>query len=371
MTDAATRSNQSAKSAFTQQYDFKQKIDDAIAKIQINPDFSLWHPDYPPVLFSERYRNYLLQMSEAERNRCLQSRLQQYLYDILMEKLKPSAASELDESDPAVNQGDRWYETQFFQQLTQNNHGKGYSDPDWTISGQVGEYWQVTKNGLTLYIHPQQHLNSNSALQVGQTVSIAMPANSIEHGLYVAIGNAGSVCDRPCSLEHKILQLHLNVNSNTALELLDCLTRELNDRHLPFNFKLAYREADFQYLDAAVLEFMARDWVKVKPIIRDAYLGNNFAPLSSFFCLPIAPGLGLAEKPFALSNDKTENLGYLCCDKIANFLVKIHIEDDKPKANLTNYQNGYILDKIMDGKPIYLNNDSKTNYSTSLWNLYT
>ena len=367
MIDTAIELNQEAQSIRSNRSDFHQRLQQVIAKIQIRPDLAIVHPDYPTVQVSGRYQQYLQHLSQTEQDRYISSTLEKYLYDILMEKLEPLAAMKEDESETSINQGDRWYETEFFQQLVQNNHGRGYSDSDWTLTQRVGEYWQVTKDGLTIYIHPAHHLSDEtSQLEVGQTVSIIMPPSLIDRGKYIAVGNAGSVSDRQCSLEYKVLQLYCNTDSDTALNLLNSFTQQLNSLNIPFNFRLAYCEADFQYMDTAILEFMSRDWLKVKPVIKDSYLTNKskYKPSIPFFCLPILPGLGLAEKPFFLSGNETKNLGHRYCRTLAQAIVENrHKEEYRLKK--ANYILELLSENGTNSDNIYLNPGSEEDYNVS------
>lgn len=373
MGDIAAKSAKHLGASSSQTFDFEQWLKDLASKIHINPDFSIVYRDYPLVFVSEQYQSYLQQISEEERDRYLTQKLQQYLYSILMKRLKPTVTDEpkvaLSETkqEEMTNRGDRWYETEFFHQLVQCNHGRGYSEPNWLVTKQVGEYWQVSRDGLTIYINPKLHLSDpHSKLQVGQTVSIRKPHNLIDRGVYIAVGNAGSVGDGQCSLDRKVLQLYFNTDSATALKLLSYFTKELNTLGIPFDFKLAYQEANFQYFDAAILEIMSQDWQRILPIIKEVYLQHQsgFSSTIPFFCRQMASGLGLAEKPFHLSGSAAANLGYRHCGTIAEAIIEM-LKDRKKSSEKCDNDScilDYLTNRNISLKYPYLNFGSEESY---------
>ena len=347
---------------------FQQRLSDAIAKIKITDDLSIIHPDYPTLPTPTHHHRYLQQMTEADRDRYLTHKLQRYLYDIFMERVVPPqqtlAENEVGGTTPAVNCGDRWYETEFYRQLVGSNHGRGYSDPNWSIVYQSEAYWQVKKDGLTINIDPKQHLiEPANAWKLGDTISIKLPANLMERGYYIAVSDAGSVSDRRSTPQQTILQLYFNVDAPTALKLLDSLTKQLNVLKIPFDFRLSYREENFPNPDAAILEFCDRDWLQLQPIIKQIYLDycQGFKSQIPFFCLTITSGIGLAEKPFLETDELYINLGDRYCKLVARAIVtmlKIGKTEEVEKVNfvLQNLSQEQKLAKI------YLNLGSKASY---------
>ena len=314
---------------------FVNLIEDAIAKIQIKPDFTIVHPDYEPLTVSKSYRDYLAQRSVKECDRYLVNKLQQYLYAIFCGRLKPKSSIENSQNlstdghslqNKIVNDTNSWHKTKFFTRLTQCNHSKGYKDAGWLVVDGDKQHWQVSKDGLTINIDLQEHfLDPNTKLQIGDMVSLVMPPNLIERGFYIAVGNAGSANNLQPALECAIEQLYFNVDAQTSLMLLDGLTRQLNERSIPFDFKIPYSENDFERIDAPVLEFLSGDLPKVKTIVKNIHSKNaaNFQFKTPFFCQQLAPGLGLARKPRSASNIKWENYGYKHCSLIAQSILRL------------------------------------------------
>ena len=311
-------------------------IEDAIANIKIKADLTIVHSDYQPLKVSSQYQEYLQDISVEERDRYLVNQLQQYLYAIFSGKIKPNANPSSSNSvrglnlqNEIINDSNSWHQTKFFARLTECNHSQGYKDSGWLLveNERDGQYCQVSKDELTLYVDSQKHFpKSHTQLQVGDTVSITMPPNLVERGLYVAVGNAGSVGKLPLSQESAILQLYFNVDAKTSLLLLDNLTQQLNSCKIPFDFEIPYSEADFERLDAPVLEFMKADWLKVKAIVEDIYSRNitSFQSQIPFFCQQLDIGLGLAEKPNSVLGNNWKNLGKKICFEIAISIVKLN-----------------------------------------------
>lgn len=353
------------------QANFRQQLKDAITEIQIEPDLTIVHADYEPLIVSDRYRDYLQQVSKPERDRYLTIQLQRYLYAIFTDSLRSKSdlktTSDSESNDPTseiTNNADRWYETPFFSRLVQNNHGRGYSDSGWQIVGQKSGRWQAVKDGLTLYIDPEKHLFDRNQLQIGQTVAIKMPPSLIDHEVYIAVGDAGSSNFETASeSDCTILQLYFNVDSELALLLLDSLTLKLNSLKIPFDFKIAYREESFEGFDAAILEFISADWQRLLPIVQTIYQEQQawFQPETPFFCKPLALGLGLAEKPMG-TDVESINLGQQHCSIIAQALMNFYGYGDRPNTDKLDYVHHYLSQTGVDLERLYLNLNSHSSY---------
>ena len=346
---------------------FIEKLEDAIAKIQISPELTITHADYEPLVIPDQYRDYLKQISVCEQNRYLAVKLQQYLYAIFDGDLKfqgNSAPDAIDEPKEIINRADKWYKTKFFQQLTQSNHGQGYSDYGWLILEQKAEnHWQVFKDGLTLHINPKQQLAvSNLESQPGQKVAIKMPSNLVDHGFYIAVGDAGSI-ERHDS-NSAVVRLYFNVNSQGALLLSDYFTQQLNILKVPFDFKIAYQEESFVKPDAAILSLNSPDYLRLSEIIKDICQDNQacFKSEIPFFCKFLKPGLGLAEKPNMALESKSANIGLQNCFVIAKALIEICKPNKQLDVNKLDYVFQYASKEGVDLERPYLNPGSEATY---------
>jgi sarcosine oxidase delta subunit len=347
----------------THQSNFKQKLEDVIENLQITPDLTISYRDREPVTIESHLHGYLNQISLVDRNRYLATKLQKYLYSIFSSDSQPQNTKADQETTNYVN---KWSRTKFYQHLLQRNQGKGYSDPNWLVVKQEANYWQVTKNDLTLHIQLEKHLaEPREELHPGELVAIKMPPNLVDRGFYIAVGDSGTVnvADSP---EKGITQIYFNVNAAGALVLLDDLTRELNAREISFDFKVAYDEAQFDNLDSAVLNFQSRDFELLYPVVNNAYQKNQsyFQSKVPFFCQPLAPGLGLAEKPRSPTYQQ-KNIGQYYCGMIATAIVEKWQEDGLTENKLADVLN-YLSLAGLDINHLYLNPVSPRSYQAEI-----
>lgn len=356
--------------------DCRQKFEDIVENLQITADLTINYRDREPVIIADRLQEYLKQISPVDRNQYLAAKLQNYLYDIFSRDLQldESFGSEISNGTAAKDLGDRqevanyvnkWSRTKFYQQLVQNNHGEGYSDPNWLVVKQEADYWHVTKNDLTLHIEPEKHLVESRQLQLGQLVVIKMPSNLVDRGFYIAVGNSGSLDVEKCS-DDIITQMYFNVSSKGAVQLLDHLTRELNAIAIPFNFRVAYDETQFDHLDAVVLDIKSSDFELVYPIVKTIEQKNQhyFRPKIPFFCLPLSPGWGLAEKPRSPKFEQ-ENIGQHYCGIIATAIVD-RWQQKSPTGNKLADVLNYLSLAGVDIEHLYLNPDSSNSYQAEI-----
>lgn len=367
----------------TDNLSFSHKLRNIVDKIQLTPNLIITHPDYEPLEISAHHQEYLKQVSLPDQDRYLVTKLQQYLYDIFNDAIilrsndtkdttrnseRNSDSNNADDHKQIANYVRKWSKTKFYQQLTQHNHGQGYSDPNWLVVKQESpNLWQITKNGLRLHIKPKKHLTDHSReLQAGQLVSLKMPSNLVDHGLYIAVGNAGSTNNSDSLLDSTVVQLYFNTNPEGALLLLDRFTQELNTLQIPFDFKIAYDVADFIHADATILEFKSVDFDLLLPILKSSYQENQtyFQPQIPFFCKHLASGLGLAEKPISTSSSEPENIGLHTCGIIAKALLIILKYGGYPDLGKLDYLLDFLTQEGIDLNYLYLNPQAKDIYET-------
>jgi HopA1 effector protein family len=349
----------------TYKFEFRRQLENVVAKIAIAPNFTITYEDLEPLEVESRLRTYLKQISATDLNQYLTAKLQKYLYSIFSTRVSLAPLDSLSQTKnlqdlPKANYANKWSKTKFYQELTQNNHGQGYEDPGWLLTAQVGEQWLVTKNELTLHIQPRHLIEPSAELSSGKLVSLRMPPSLVERGIYIAVGDAGSV-NNPNNLgctEDTINQLYFNVGTEGALCLLDNLTQKLNQARVPFDFKINYNEAEFDQFDAVILEFRSTDSAKIYSVVKTAYQDHqaDFHPEIPFFCKLIAPGWGFAEKPRELKFPQ-ENVGRRCCGIIAKALVT-QWQNNKLN-NQSNNKLNYVLHNLskegVDIEHLYLN----------------
>jgi HopA1 effector protein family len=349
--------------------DFAQQLRDIVDQVYLTSELNITHPDYEPLEVPAYYQEHLKQISSDNRDRYLANKLKIYLYDIYSGVAQPKqnpagtkANNAEDKEQQMANSVSKWSKTKFYQQITQNNHGQGYSDPGWLVVKQENaDHWQIRKDGLTLNIQSDDYADD---LKVGQLLSIKMPPNLVEHDTYIAVGNEGHPHQPSEEQATIIIQIYFNVGAATALLLLDRLTEQLNNLKIPFNFKIAYQESDYDRLDAAVLEVQKDHYQQLKPILQAVYQENkeHFQPETPFFCKPLASGLGLAEKPQHPDYEQN-NIGQHCCGLIAQALLEAWSQE-KSGADKLDYVLNYLAQTGIEIERIYLNPDSSDIYET-------
>jgi hypothetical protein len=351
----------------------RQRLKDMVENTQILPDLTIICHGYEPLLAESRLQRYLQQISHLDRHQYLTVKLRSYWYRILSRELEPESRSDIEESDDIeaddpmrANYVKKWSRTKFYQKLTQHNHGQGYYDPDWIVTQQDMKKLQVTKKGLTLNISPGQYLaESSNALCLGQSVSVKMPPNLIDHGIYSAVGDSGST-RRPDVLQNEtIIQLYFNVGADGAVMLMDILTQELNTLQIPFDFRVSYDEDEFHAPDAAILEIQEHNFNSIHSILqficqhRQILFGSEIF----FFCKQLKIGLGLAEKPLKSTNTN-ENIGQC----YAGVMAKKFVEMWSKKKLFNKFEtifNGLLQEEI-NLDYLYLNPNSMGSYELDL-----
>jgi HopA1 effector protein family len=374
----------------TQQFKFKQQLENVVAKIEIASDFTISYEGLEPLVVESRLKEYLNQIAPRDLNRYLAAKLQKYIYYIftthlgsesqnssLKEAIKEENFKSLPKTD-YVNNANKWSKTKFYQELTQNNHGQGYEDPDWLVVEQVNDHWHVTKNDLTLHIQPRHLVEPSAELSPGKLVSLRMPPSLVERGIYIAVGEANNRNKVSRTEDSTMNQLYFNVGTEGALCLLDSLTQKLNQVRVPFDFRINYNETEFDRFDVVILEFKSGDYDLIYSVVQTTYQDHQayFRPEIPFFCKFLAPGLGFAEKPRSPKAwrsqspiEPQENIGQHYCGIIASALVELWQQENLPENNLNNqhkkqnnqpnnklnYVLNYLSKKNVDIEHLYLN----------------
>jgi hypothetical protein len=190
----------------------------------------------------------------------------------------------------------------FVELLSKANASQGTWEPGWEIrkfekNGQIA----VQKDGLTLWILPQQFIPSEKEekegkrIEVGKKGHIAMVREfrSLLPGFYMANGNA------PLNQSPPLVRIYWNISATGATFLLKHITAELNNEKVPFQFKILNNPTSFVRADAGVL-YMNKQFLEksrkalatihrqVKPFLR---------PKTPLFAKRLTHGVSLAEDP--------------------------------------------------------------------------
>ena len=172
-------------------------LEDIVHKVEIQPDFSIHHPDYKPLEVPTEVVARFQKLPEQMQKKYLSLQLRSFLYGIYYNgSLRSSLALDGEGNAPLLDLENNTLlgiDLAFYKRLHESNCGKGYFDPKWSILREESDgSLAVSKGGLSLHIKRDKHLQaSENAVVVGDSVAVRMPKNLVQNGFYVAVGNLG------------------------------------------------------------------------------------------------------------------------------------------------------------------------------------
>ena len=304
-------------------------LQDIAQNIQIESNFRISHPDYTSLEVANELVEKLQQLPDEIQSRYLSLQLRNFIHSIyykgcqtpLDKQLEPSKSSPSEASKSLVeNNTIHGLNLEFYEQLHQNNFGTGYFDDGWEIIKQESDHILVVrKNGLTLHIERQNDLKTTEkSAQVGDTVAILMPHNSLEAEFYLAISNVGLP-----NYHEQIVNIYFNLQPETALELMTRLTKKLNQLAIPFTFKVPCDPHDYKSYDSGILQIVKSHYLFIEPTLRSLYhrVGQHLDTPVPLFTKKLAPGLAIAEAPKLTTPNITESFGIHRCQIVADALL--------------------------------------------------
>ncbi|MGB7444063.1 MAG: T3SS effector HopA1 family protein [Coleofasciculaceae cyanobacterium] len=348
-------------------------LQDITDNIEIE-NFSIHHPHYkplePPAEAIERFQ----QMSEEVQHKYLSLQLRNFLYGIYYNgSLRTTLAPEAVTQDLPLDLENNTFlglDLKFYERLHESNRGNGSFDPGWSLVKEESDgSLMVTKGGLKLHIEREKHLQSaEKSANVGDKVAIRLPKNRVQNGFYVAVGNAESNHATSSANAQVLVRVYFNLTPDGAVVVMDRLTQQLNEKAIPFSFKVLYHPDYYERYDSGVLYFDQSEYEAISQVLQTIYAENQsyFRPEIPLFTKQLVPGLGLAEEPdqkFALQ----ESFGMNRCQIVANGLLAAwHQGDNSPESRMK-----LILEQFsslgIDLERVHLNAKSKDIYK--LWNL--
>jgi hypothetical protein len=275
-----------------------QILAEIVEKIEINRDFAISHPDYPPIELDQETITRIQQLPLQLQKKYSISRLQNYLYDlyfshslISLQEIAATAQQPSQIKNNTVNGVD----INFYRQLRQSNPSHGYLDPDWQVVAETdaGEL-VVLKDGLHLHINPHQHLPRDlNQVKIGSLVPICLPPDLVGQDTYDLVGNFGIP-----ARSHSV-QIYFNFTPTAAVAIAKQLANELNKLEIPFQFAILHNPTSFYRYDAGTLWLSQIGYAAIQPMLMEIYHQHQtefFADIPLFSKL-LAPGLGVAEVP--------------------------------------------------------------------------
>jgi hypothetical protein len=192
---------------------------------------------------------------------------------------------------PLVNPG----ELRFVEELAAANGGTGTWERGWTVRRRDGDALVVHRDGLDVWLRPEEWLADGDAPQEGGAVRVRMPKGltKISPGFYVAVG------DEEFDEASPLVRFYWHLSEATAVPFVQAATRTLNDARLPFRLKVVNDRARFDRCDAGVLYARRQDYAAASGLLRKVQerLGSVLAPSVPALTKALAPGIGFAEDP--------------------------------------------------------------------------
>ncbi|MDF5714041.1 MAG: T3SS effector HopA1 family protein [Rhizonema sp. NSF051] len=322
-------------------------LQDIVSNVQIHSNFCISHPNYKPFELPDEVVARFQQMPVDIQNKYFGLQLRSFLYGIYYNgSMRASLAPDADSAGLALHQ-DLENNTRlgvdiaFYEKLHSCNRGRGYFDPGWCVVRLESDgTLAVTKDGLTLHIEPEKHLQlAEQSAVVGELVAIRMPRNFVQSGFYMAVSNVGRRTYTHPNREPQpqIVRIYFNFSPEGAAAVMDSLTRQLNDVFIPFTFKTLYNPGEYKRYDSGVLYFEKSNYKAVRQVLESVYALSkaHFHTDIPLFTKFLAPGLGLAEEPDSKFAEQ-ESFGMNRCQIIANGLLEAwHSLDDSAERRMT------------------------------------
>lgn len=319
----------------------REILTDIVKNVELKPNFSILHPDYQPFELPAESVTRFKNLPEPIKNKYFSLQLQSFLYGIYYNgSMRKSLALDKQTNNRSIDLENNTFlgvDLQFYYQLDHNNHGQGYFDSGWLVIKEEDDGLIVTKGDLKLYIDPDKYLKvSEKNAVVGDSVSIKMPKNLVQNGFYMAVGNQGHQIIKQLAEQSVTVRIYFNLTPSGAIKIMKSLTEQLNNKEIPFSFKVLYNPEDYQRYDSGVLYFDKENYLAVREILGIIYQDYQkyFKPETPLFTLELAPGLGLAEEPNQKFFQK-ESFGMNRCQIIANGLLEaLYQGDDSPEGRM-------------------------------------
>jgi HopA1 effector protein family len=296
----------------------EQILIEIVEKIQIGTDFSVRHPDYPPLEVEPEIVERFHKTPQLLQNKYLTLQIKNYLHDLYfshsLKKLEDIATAA---KQPIKVSNDRseGVDLKFLQQLQQSNISNGYIDRDWQIVAEVDkDIPVVVKDGLHLHVDRKRHLPKEFRRAViGDIIAIYLPNSLVGRDTYIIVGNAGKP-DRSQSIE-----IYFNCTPTAAVAIALQLTRALNKLGIPFELATLHNPELFDRYDSSTLCISQTSYPSIQQVLAEIYYAHQaeFSANIPIFTKPLAPGLGLAEAPPIVSTFGIERCQVLAIGLLA------------------------------------------------------
>jgi hypothetical protein len=296
----------------------EQILIEIVEKIQIGTDFSVRHPDYPPLEVEPEIVERFHKTPQLLQTKYLTLQVKTYLHDLYFShslKKIENIATAAEQSAKITNDKSEGIDLKFLQQLQQSNISNGYIDEGWQIVAEVNpEISIVVKDGLHVHIDRKRHLPKDfREAPIGTTVPIYLPNSLVGRDTYIIVGNAGKP-DRSDAIE-----IYFNYTPTAAVAIALKLTRTLNKLGILFEFATLHHPELFDRYDSSTLCLPQTSYLSIQRILAEIYHAHQaeFSANIPIFTKPLAPGLALAEVPTIASTFGIERCQILATGLLA------------------------------------------------------
>jgi len=331
-------------------------------------DFCISHTSYQAVELSADVVAQLKKLPQELQDKYLSSLLQNFIYGIYyngsnVQKTSQAVNINYKNLDNSASVEVDW---EFYQQLHENNKGKGWFNPNYRVLRQEGDgSLAVQKLGITVHIQPERHLQlAAQSATVGDLVAIWMPAGQVANESYMAIGDAAGNLSSPTDYPNKVLLVYFNFSPEGAVAVMKGLTTQLNAIKVPFSFRALYNPSNYGRYDSGILRFDKDSYELVRQVLQTVYAENklHFQTQVPLFTKILAPGLALAEAPEHKFTPQ-EGFGMNRCQIVANGLLEAQQKgNESPEARIKSILKHFNLLGI-DLERSYLNPNSADIYT--------
>ncbi|MGK7921419.1 MAG: T3SS effector HopA1 family protein [Trichodesmium sp.] len=344
-------------------------LQDIVQNVEIKSNFCIQHPNYKPFELPDDVVSRFQSLPTEIRNKYIGLILRSFLYGVYYNgSMKTASESELEENRLQLDLENNTFlgiDVEFYEKLHKSNQGEGYFDAEWQILKEENDgSLVVTKGGLKLHIEREKHLkNAQKNSTIGDLVEIKMPKNLVQNGFYMAVSNSGVQSYRASENNVTTVRLYFNLTPEGTIKVMKNLTEQLNQKAIPFSFKVLYNPDEYKRYDSGVLYFNREYCELVLAVLKNVYsqTKSHFKPEIPLFTKQLAPGLGLAEEPdkkFSIQ----ESFGMNRCQIIVNGLLKAwHESDNSPENRMNAILEQFNLLGIDVERP-YLNANSEDIY---------
>jgi HopA1 effector protein family len=345
---------------------FQKQFSAIVNDLEIAPDLTISHPDYPPLSLDPDLGTRYSQIPIELQTKFLMTRVRNYLHDLYFTgRLRPIATLENTEpTSPLVkNNLVNGVDRDFLRQLDRRNPSRGYLDPDWQIVAETEDRELVVlKDGLHLHIDRQFHIPHHlRQAKIGDLTPVYLPHNLVGIDTYIIVGDLGFPQPDPCHSDQSspLVRVYFNISPDSAVEIAAQLTGELNQLGIQFQLGILHNPTRFYRRDGATLHLSQTSYVAAQTHLAALYRSHqaDFSPDVPIFTKQLAPGLGIAEEPLT-----TNSFGIHRCELVAEGLVSAFYQGQHSATERLNWiATAWDRAQIDQSHP-YLNPTTTDNY---------